>query len=63
MANVYFRSSKPVAKEEKLEEQRMPRAAKDLMKRQLIMKKTATKKKAEKKQKKTGKCKLHAVST
>ena len=63
MANVYFRSSKPLAKEEKLEEQGMPRAAKDLMKRQLIMKKTATKKKAEKKQKKTGKCKLHAVKT
>lgn len=41
----------------------MPRAAKDLMKRQLVMKKTAVKKKTVRKQKKTGKCEVHAVTT
>lgn len=41
----------------------MPRAAKDLMKRQLVMKKTAVKKRTVRKQKKTGKCEVHVVTT
>lgn len=40
----------------------MPRAAKDLMKRQLVMKKTAVKKRTVRKQKKTGKCEVHTDS-
>lgn len=46
-------SAKSLAKKEKLGEQGMPRAAKDLMKRQLVMKKTAVKKRTVRKQKKT----------
>jgi len=47
-------SSKPVLKNDKLSEQEMPRAAKDLLRRQLAMKKKSTLKKPDKKKKKQG---------
>lgn len=62
MAHEYFRSAKSLAKKETLGEQGMPRAAKDLMKRQLVMEKTAVKKRTVKKQKKTGKYEVHTVT-
>ena len=62
MAHESFRSAKSLPKKETLGEHGMPRAAKDLMKRQLVMKKTAVKKRTVKKQKKTGKYEVHTVT-
>jgi len=47
-------SNKPVPKNDKLSEQEMPRAAKDLFRRQLVMKNKSTMKKTDKKKKKQG---------
>ena len=47
-------SNKPVPKNDKLSEQEMPRAAKDLFRRQLVMKNKSTMKKTAKKKKKQG---------
>ena len=47
-------SSKPLLKNDKHNEQEMPRAAKDLFRRQLAMKKKSTMKKSDKKKKKQG---------
>lgn len=49
-----FLHSKPLLKNDKLSEQEMPRAAKDLFRRQLAMKNKTTTKKTDKKKKKQG---------
>ena len=46
--------NKPVLKNDRHSEQEMPRAAKDLLRRQLAMKKKSTVKKTDKKKKKQG---------
>jgi len=48
--------NKPLLKSDKLIEQEMPRAAKDLFRRQLAMKNQATARKKDKKRKKEGRC-------
>lgn len=47
-------SNKPLLKNDKLSEQEMPRAAKDLFRRQVDMKKKSTMKKTDRKKKKQG---------
>lgn len=52
--NWYISSNKPLLKNDKLKEQEMPRAAKDLLRRQLAIKNKTTMKKIDKKKKKQG---------
>lgn len=47
-------SNKPVLKNDKHNEQEVPRSAKDLLRRQLAMKEKSTMKKTDKKKKKQG---------
>lgn len=54
-------SNKPVLKNDKHNEQEMPRAAKDLFRRQLAMKKKSTMKKTDKKKKKQGMTKFQQI--
>jgi len=54
-------SNKPVLKNNKLSEQEMPRAAKDLFRRQLVMKNKSTMKKTAKKKTKQGMTKFQRI--